>query len=165
MKLQVVIDGETYEVEVKKRDGDLILRLGEEEEVFHTKKFSPNEYTIFSDEERIHFFYERKKRGNYLIAIDNCNIYVVVTNSRNRFIGRGESGDESVREVVAPMPGKVVRVEVKEGEEVKKDQVLLAIEAMKMENLIKSPRKGKVKKVFVKEGDSVEARAVLIVFE
>ena len=66
---------------------------------------------------------------------------------------------------MAPMPGKVVKVLVKDGESVKSGQTLLVLEAMKMEQTTKSPADGVVKKVLVREGDQVTAGQILIVME
>ena len=62
----------------------------------------------------------------------------------------------------SPMPGKVIKVNVKEGDEVKVDDVLCVVEAMKMENNIKAMTSGKVAKVFVKENDKVDVKTILI---
>jgi biotin carboxyl carrier protein len=67
--------------------------------------------------------------------------------------------------VSSPMPGKVVKLLVREGEEVKADQGVIVVEAMKMENELKSAVTGKVKEVFVKEGDVVESGAKLLLVE
>ncbi len=64
--------------------------------------------------------------------------------------------------VTAPMPGKILRVLVKEGEQVKTGQGLLILEAMKMENEIPAPKDGVVKKILVKEGDTVNTGDPLI---
>jgi biotin carboxyl carrier protein len=64
---------------------------------------------------------------------------------------------EGRQEVIAPMPGKVVRVLAKEGDEVDANQGLFVVEAMKMQNEIRSPKKGKLEKIFVKEGQVVNA--------
>jgi len=69
------------------------------------------------------------------------------------------------RKLIAPMPGKVVRVLVKENAEVVAGQRLLVLEAMKMQNEIKSPKKGVVRKVVATEGASVSAGDVLAVVE
>jgi len=66
---------------------------------------------------------------------------------------------------MAPMPGKVVKVLVKDGESVKSGQALLVLEAMKMEQTTRSPRGGVVKKVLVREGDQVTVGQILIVME
>jgi biotin carboxyl carrier protein len=72
---------------------------------------------------------------------------------------------EMAKQVVAPMPGKVIDILVKEGEEVLEYQEVLILEAMKMENAIPSPEAGKVKEIKVKRDDSVATNQVLLVLE
>lgn len=67
-----------------------------------------------------------------------------------------------VKEIKAPMPGKVIEVLVKESEEVKKGESLLILEAMKMENVIKAPHDLSIKSIKVELGQAVEKGAVLI---
>ncbi|ACU06254.1 MULTISPECIES: biotin/lipoyl-containing protein [Pedobacter] len=69
-----------------------------------------------------------------------------------------------VQDVKAPMPGLVLNVMVEEGQEVNKGDNLLVLEAMKMENIIKSPAGGTVKKVLTSKGVKVEKNEVLIRF-
>ncbi len=64
--------------------------------------------------------------------------------------------------VKAPMPGKVIKIDVSEKEEVRKNQTLIVVEAMKMENEIKSTIDGYVKKIFVSAGDLVDSEKLLI---
>lgn len=64
-------------------------------------------------------------------------------------------------QVIAPMPGKILGVKAKVGEKVKKGQVVLILEAMKMENEIVAPEEGTIASIEVNEGASVEAGAVL----
>jgi biotin carboxyl carrier protein len=67
--------------------------------------------------------------------------------------------------LIAPMPGKVVRVLVSPGTAVTEGQGLVVVEAMKMENELKSPKAGMVVEVFAKEGSAVEANAKLLTVE
>ena len=67
--------------------------------------------------------------------------------------------------LVAPMPGKVVRVLVKTGDAVHARQPLVVVEAMKMENELRASRDGTVAEIHVREGQSVEAGALLIVIQ
>jgi biotin carboxyl carrier protein len=67
--------------------------------------------------------------------------------------------------VSAPMPGKVVRVLVAPGDEVRTGQGLVVVEAMKMENEVRSPRDGRVREVAVHDGQSVESGKLLVVVE
>ncbi|MHB8875071.1 MAG: biotin/lipoyl-containing protein [Myxococcaceae bacterium] len=72
---------------------------------------------------------------------------------------------EGRQTVAAPMPGKVVKVLVSLGDEVKEGQGLVVVEAMKMENELKSPKAGKVVELPAKEGTNVENGARLVVVE
>jgi biotin carboxyl carrier protein len=67
--------------------------------------------------------------------------------------------------VKSPMPGSVVKLNVKQGDTVKEGDILIIVEAMKMENELRSPGNMKVKKVHVKEGEQVEGFAPLLELE
>jgi biotin carboxyl carrier protein len=75
------------------------------------------------------------------------------------------AGIGAIQKVLAPMPGKIVRVLVKAGDLVKAKQGLVVVEAMKMENELRAARDGRVREVPAAEGQSVEAGAVLLVVE
>lgn len=75
---------------------------------------------------------------------------------------RGRKGDGGEGVLTSPMPGKVVKLLVKEGDEVIEGTPLVVVEAMKMENELVSGRAGVVQKVFVAAGDAVEGGAQLI---
>ena len=74
-------------------------------------------------------------------------------------------GADKSRLIVAPMPGLVLKTEVAAGDKVSKGQTLVIIEAMKMENMIKSPSDGVVKEVFVSAGQAVDKNAKLVELE
>jgi len=65
----------------------------------------------------------------------------------------------------APMPGKIVRVLIEAGQEVSAGQGLIVMEAMKMENELRSPRAGRVRELSVREGQAVETGTLLLVVE
>ena len=79
-------------------------------------------------------------------------------------LGLSNLNSVKVSEVRAPMPGLVLKVFVTEGNEVTKGDNLFILEAMKMENIIKSPADGTIKKLKIKPGDKVEKGQVLIGF-
>lgn len=79
-------------------------------------------------------------------------------------LGMDNANKAKVENIKAPMPGLVLNILVEEGREVKKGDALLVLEAMKMENILKSPADGTVKKVVVKKGTAVEKNQVLIHF-
>ena len=73
--------------------------------------------------------------------------------------------DHGPRKLTAPMPGKVVRILLHEGAEVEAGTGILVVEAMKMQNEVKSPKKGKIQKIVVSEGAAVNAGDVLGIVE
>jgi acetyl/propionyl-CoA carboxylase alpha subunit len=74
-------------------------------------------------------------------------------------------GARVVKEMKAPMPGMVLDVLVKAGESITKDQALIVLEAMKMENVLKAPADAVIKSVNISKGNAVEKNQVLISFE
>lgn len=98
----------------------------------------------------------------------NGNKYTVQVKDRydNLLKELGIEGGASakVKDVKAPMPGLVVDIRVAEGAQVKKGDALVVLQAMKMENILKSPLDGTVKKVNAKNGVAVEKNQVLITF-
>ena len=79
---------------------------------------------------------------------------------------RGSAGVGDGRQNVAsPMPGKVVRVLVREGDEVQAGDGLVVVEAMKMQNEMKAPKSGRVLFVKTKDGDTVAAGEILVAIE
>jgi biotin carboxyl carrier protein len=91
----------------------------------------------------------------FAVAIDDPRAW------RKRRGGAAEA--EGRQEVLAPMPGKVVRVLAKQGDDVEAGQGLFVVEAMKMQNEIRSPKKGKLEKLLVTEGQVVNAGQSLAV--
>ena len=79
-------------------------------------------------------------------------------------LGMDNLAASKVNEIKAPMPGLVLEIRVSEGDEVKKGDPILVLEAMKMENILKSPTDGTIKKINVKKGLAVEKNQVLINF-
>jgi biotin carboxyl carrier protein len=73
--------------------------------------------------------------------------------------------DHGPKKLTAPMPGKIVRVLVSQGAEVEAGAGVLVVEAMKMQNEIKSPKKGTIQKILVSEGAAVNAGDVLAIVE
>ncbi|MGH7016199.1 MAG: acetyl-CoA carboxylase biotin carboxyl carrier protein subunit, partial [Caulobacteraceae bacterium] len=71
---------------------------------------------------------------------------------------------DTSRQVLSPMPGLVVSVEVGEGEEVKAGQALLVVEAMKMQNIIRAEREGRIARLCAKAGETVAADDILAEF-
>jgi len=106
------------------------------------------------------------KDEEYEVLIDgDCYKFTLMNEQRKAMMRAGAKGAVGKAMVTSPMPGKVVKLLVAEGEEVKADQGVIVIEAMKMENELKAAVTGKVKEIFVKEGEVVESGAKLLLVE
>lgn len=99
----------------------------------------------------------------------NNNIYTAKVEDRFDLLlqqlGLDNLRSNVVKELKAPMPGLVLKIEVEVGQSVKEGETLVVLEAMKMENVLKSPSDVIVKSIAVKEGNAVEKNQVLIEFE
>ena len=95
----------------------------------------------------------------------DCYKFSLMNEQRKALIRAGGKGAAGKALVTSPMPGKVLKLLVAEGEEVQTDQGVIVVEAMKMENELKSAVTGKVKEIFVKEGEVVELGSKLLLVE
>lgn len=104
--------------------------------------------------------------GELLAGLDGRTVAVRVNGRRRRRGGAdGVPHADGEQQVVAPMPGRVVRILVAPGDQVAARQAVIVVEAMKMENELRSPKAGRVKHVGVTPGMSVDGGRVLIVIE
>ena len=74
-------------------------------------------------------------------------------------------GDTKANKIKSPMPGLVLEVNIKLEQEVKKDDTILILEAMKMENILKSPKDGIIKRILCEQGQSVDKNQLLVELE
>lgn len=107
-------------------------------------------------------------KRRYLVKVNGDEYEVSIGTPLDELIknmGFASNGSKNIDSIEAPMPGLILDISVKEGEEVAEDQQLLVLEAMKMENIITSPRSGVIKKVSVKQGEAVDKKQLLIEFQ
>jgi biotin carboxyl carrier protein len=107
------------------------------------------------------------KDDEYRVLVDGRNYRVNLMDERRvRTSGGAErEGVQGRQTVSVPMPGKVIAILVAEGDVVEKGQGLVIVEAMKMENEVRSPIAGAVKEIRIKQGDTVEGGATLVIVE
>lgn len=108
-----------------------------------------------------------KKEKKCIIKV-NGNIYTIQVEDQFdqllKKLGIDNLSATKISEIKAPMPGLVLSISVNEGDEIAKGDNLLILEAMKMENMLKSSTDGVIKKILVKQGDKVEKNQILIQF-
>lgn len=99
----------------------------------------------------------------------NGNLYTVQVEDQFdlllKQLGMDAVAGTKIREIKAPMPGLVLKIMVEEGSTVNKGDNLLVLEAMKMENILKSTTDGIIKKIHVSQGDKIEKNTVLLQFQ
>jgi biotin carboxyl carrier protein len=106
---------------------------------------------------------QRLARNRWRVSLAQRQFEVELHDPLEREVGTGAAGRSGPHEVRAPIPGRVVRVAVAEGEEVRPGQPLLILEAMKMENQLCAEGAGTVERVLVAPGATVEGGQVLVV--
>lgn len=109
--------------------------------------------------------YDARLLANGEVAINGRVFRVEICDPRSRLGRRGAAGSEGRQNIVAPMPGRVVRVLIEAGQEVEHGQGLIVVEAMKMQNEMKSPKAGRVVEVKTVAGATIAAGEVLAVIE
>jgi biotin carboxyl carrier protein len=103
--------------------------------------------------------------GELLAYLAGRSLVVTVNGRRTGRVADAAGPTHGEQKVIAPMPGRVVRVLVAPGDEVEARQPVVVVEAMKMENELRSPKAGRVKDVAVAAGTSVDAGRVLVIIE
>lgn len=173
MYFEAELRGKKYKVDVNEGRHFWKVSLQLENQEWKHYDISKNDFK--SAEEYISFLFEGK---SYLIdVVGHDTEYTVFTRNSFRTIkifndemllqeslkkGGGFGSDNQLK---AGMPGKVIEIFVKTGDEVKAGKPLMIMEAMKMENEMRSATDVRIKEICIKQGDSVEAGTVLIKFE
>lgn len=114
------------------------------------------------------FLYKDKASGISYIKINGNLRKVKLIKEIEKILEKvikDDSLKENISNLLAPMPGTVIELNVKKGDKVKKDDALIILEAMKMENVLTSPKDGVILSVKIKEKATVEKGAILLEFE
>ena len=143
------------------------FRIGSETAEAHCAEITPGVYSLLMDGRSYEASISKRPgdppgaAGRYVVMVGPRQ-YVVELRDTRRWRRTGSSLEaEGPQDIVAPIPGKIVKVLVTNGQEVKRDQGLLVIEAMKMQNELRALRAGRIERVYVAEGQGVESGARL----
>lgn len=168
----------SYEIKINNRIAN--LELLEWEDSYVSVRVDGKEYELDFEKVNQGIFSIIHKNISYnieLIPGENVKKYTVNTVNRSYEVeiidaetkyrtARGSAtDDDSENTILAPIPGKVVKIPVDIGDDVKAGQTVVIFSAMKMESEFKARKDGKIKEIRVKEGDTVEAKKVMVVIE
>lgn len=165
MDYEFLIDGVLKKITLEKKESRYVVTDDELTYEADIQYITPGVISILIEGKsyRVYVVKDNDKRHVYF---QGHNFIVQEPTSDVGSVPLGEEGSQEDKNVVkAPMPGKVIKVNVKEKEQVRKNQTLAVVEAMKMENEIKSSIEGFVKKIHVAAGDLVDSERPLIELE
>ena len=165
----LVLNKKKYFIQIKDTEKDSI-QINYKNSIFKIKSFwKGNEGLVEVYINKIKYLFQFDKFKNhfsltYLDHSINFNFHDKYTAKFEKYMLEEETADLS-KYLIAPMPGKIVSVNVKDGQKIKSGENLLILEAMKMENLITATKDTKIKKINVKVNDAVEVDQILIEFD
>jgi biotin carboxyl carrier protein len=162
VKYFATIEGREFEVEI---EGGQVRVDGEVIDVDLSQSGVPELYSILLNGASYEVLVE-EERQEYAVTLRGQQFHVQVEDERTRRLNAGRKGPlipSGELVVKAPIPGLVVKVLVSEGDDIPEDHPLIILEAMKMENEIRSLRAGVIRSVDVAAGQRVEQGAALLV--
>ena len=164
MKYYASVGENEYEIEIRE---DAIYLDGERLNVDLHQSGAPELYSVLFNGRSYELLIEAE-RFRYGVSIRGDRYDIRVEDERQRRMSLARGGPdlpEGEAAVTAPIPGLVVKVLVREGDEVKDGQALVILEAMKMENEIRATRTGIVKQIHAVPGQRIEEKGILLVIE
>lgn len=163
MKLEIELEGKTRSIEITGAGKNLRCAIDGRVLNANAVELSPGIYSILSGGDSLEARIEAVG-AELRVHVAGREFRGAVRDPRQWRGHRGAALEAAGRQqVVAPMPGKVIRLLVGAGERVEARQGLLVVEAMKMQNEIRSPKSGVVERLLVKEGQAVNAGEALAV--
>ena len=168
MKLKAVLNDQQHELELDLNGSEVVAGVDGRNYSLQVPAADESHYLILNGTN----VYECRVTG-HAGSLNNLDVTVrgktypvsVIDPRKLRTDGDSERRHHGPAEIAAQMPGKVVRVLVQTGQEIAAGTSLLVVEAMKMQNEMKSPRAGIVVSVNVSAGDTVEAGQLLVMVE
>ena len=165
MRYTAIIGGEERLIEVTPRENGYRVVIGEREldlDAVHLQGFA---LSLIAGTGSYRCDIDPGKNGQIRVLVGETVYPLEILDERRLRMRRagGKFTLEGPQRIDAPMPGKVTRVLVKAGDQVEEGQGLVVVEAMKMENELKSPKAGKVTELHAVEGEAVESGAKLAV--
>lgn len=164
MTYEISIDGRDYRLDLSQVDGRWTCRLDGREFAVDAVLARPNVLSLRIGNKAYEVKCERVPNEVH-IWVGSRRFAPEVRDPRSLRSRSREVDDHGPKKLAAPMPGKIVRVLLAQGSEVEAGAGVVVVEAMKMQNEVKSPKKGRIQKILVAEGAAVNAGDVLAIVE
>jgi len=162
VKYEVLLAGKKRVVELVRASDVWAITLDGVEVDVSAVEVAPNTFSVLLNGVSHQVRIAPRIDGTFTLYTELAEYHAEVTDPRGwRGKRHGALEAEGRQQITAPMPGKVVRLLVSEGDAVEAGQGLLVVEAMKMQNEVRSPKAGRVEKLLAKEGLAVNAGDVL----
>jgi biotin carboxyl carrier protein len=166
MTYDVVVDGKTHQVELAHGETTWLCNIDGQEMEVDAALTARDVLSVLVEGKAYEIKRERSLQGELHMVIGSARYAVDVQDPRSLRTRRSVAGSEAgPQKVKAPMPGKIVRILVNEQDEVKAGQGIIVMEAMKMQNELKSPKDGRVRKILTAEGSTVNPGDTLAIVE
>jgi biotin carboxyl carrier protein len=166
MKYEILIDGESHQVELERASNGYECSVDGEPFTLDVVMTARDVLSILHEGRQYEAKREYSLMGETHVIVGSERFTAEVRDPRSLRSRRAAAGAEAgPAKILAPMPGKIVRVIVAEGDEVEAGQPLVVVEAMKMQNEIKATKNGKITKIAVKEATAVNAGDLLAIVE
>ena len=166
MRLKAIIGEREEELRLKLEEGRVLTEIGDRVYALDVREIEPGGYLFFLNTNVHECRVNERSKDTFDVSLHGHSYAVTIVDPKR--LRSGQNSDRhhhGVAEIVAPMPGKVVRVQIETGATVEKGTGVVVVEAMKMQNEMKSPRGGVVVSINVKPGDTVNAGDVLAIVE
>ncbi len=168
MSLEIKTKDRAAKIEVLEQNGSLYhVKIDDKEYEFDVEKVEEGVYSILHNNMSVNMeMIEGDSPQRYSVNTISDHYEIEVVDAAARYRNSSGGGMEnSDKFISSPMPGKVVKILLNEGDKVEKGETVIVISAMKMESEYKSSFNGLVKKIFVSEGDTMEGGAKLVEIE
>ncbi|PYR99984.1 MAG: hypothetical protein DMG16_16725 [Acidobacteria bacterium] len=165
MKYTAMIEGKRVEIELNRKENGVIeAEIGGRFYRVEGKAVEPGIYWFTWNNRSLEIGVTQTP-DSYVASLGGHRIPVEIVDARSALRRAAQHDHDGLVQIRAPMPGKVIKVLVAEGAEVQANQGIVVLEAMKMQNEIKSPKKGTVRKLGVKDGAPVNSGDFLATVE
>ena len=166
MRYQAIVDGADHELEIEELSSNTYrVKLGDKTFDVDLRKTHGSSILVMVGNRAFDFSISADGDDLLMISRHGVNRVTLVDKTRRRLQAAGDRVITGRVELKAMMPGRVVNLLVKPGDEVAVDQGIVVVEAMKMENELKTPKAGKVLEIRVSVGQAVEKGEILAVIE